>query len=55
MQEQLYKHFWSKGHKSFLNEALNTLIDKTDRNKKKLKKKTNMLNGNIENKGNIWP
>ena len=54
MQEHLHKHFWSKGHKSFLNEALNTLIDKTDRNKKKLKKKTNMLNGNIENKGNIW-
>lgn len=34
MQEHLYKHFWSKGHKSFLNEALNTLIDMTDKQKK---------------------
>ena len=38
MQEHLYKHFWSKGHKSFLNEALNTLIDMTDKQKKIEKK-----------------
>ena len=30
MQEHLYKHFQAEGHKSFLNEASVTYIDKTD-------------------------
>ena len=30
MQEHLYKHFWSEGHKSVLKEASVTFIDKTD-------------------------
>ena len=30
MQEHLYKHFWSKGHKGFLNETSATITDKTD-------------------------
>ena len=29
-QEHLYKHFWSKGHKGFLNETSATFTDKTD-------------------------
>ena len=30
MQEHLYKHFQTEGHKGFLNEASVTFIDKTD-------------------------
>ena len=30
MQEHLYKHFHTEGHKGFLNEASVTFIDKTD-------------------------
>ena len=52
MQEHLYKHFSSEGHKGFLNEELNIFIDKTDR--KDSEKKRNMLDGNIENNGTLW-
>ena len=31
MQEHLYRHFSSPGHRGFLNHVLVTLIDKTDR------------------------
>ena len=31
MQEHLYKHFQTAGHKDFLNEASITFIDKTER------------------------
>ena len=38
MQEQLYRHFSTPGHRGFLNDVSVTLIDKTDgsdlRNKK---------------------
>ena len=30
MQEHLYKHFQTEGHKSFRNEASVTFIDRTD-------------------------
>ena len=30
MQEHLHKYFQTEGHKSFLNEASVTFIDKTD-------------------------
>ena len=30
MQEHLYRHLGSPGHKGFLNDVLVTLIDKTD-------------------------
>ena len=38
MQEHLYKHFQTEGHKSFLNEASVTFIDKTDRKDSKKEK-----------------
>ena len=30
MQEHLYKHFQTEGHKGFLNETSGTFIDETD-------------------------
>ena len=51
MQEHLYKHFQSEGHKGFLNEASVTFIDKTDG--KDPKKKRKILSVNIENNGTL--
>ena len=39
MQEHLYKHFQTEGHKGFVNEASVTFIDKTDGKDTKKKKK----------------
>ena len=52
MQEHLYKHFQTDGHKGFLNEASVTFIDKTDG--KDMKKKGKLLDANIENNGTLW-
>ena len=52
MEEHLYKHFQTEGHKCFLNEASVTFIDKTDR--KDPKKYRKILDVNIENNGTLW-
>ena len=52
MQEQVYKHFQTEGHKSFLNEVSVIFIDKTD--EKDPKKKRKILDANTENNGTLW-
>ena len=52
MQEYLHKHFWSECHKGFLIEASVTCIEKTDR--KDPKKKTKILDANIEKNEELW-
>ena len=52
MQEHLYKHFHTEGHKGFLNEASVAFIDKTDG--KDPKKKRKIQDANIENNGTLW-
>ena len=54
MQEHLYKHFQTEGHKGFLNKASVTFIDKADGKNQEKKKKRKILDANIKNNRTLW-